>query len=94
MSNYEHHENNSVHIPRGTFNQYFTNIFIKNNNESLRNAVKIAAVAVGKDPDSVDIDEILDKAVYATVVDLYSGKMMDRNESVSDIVRNHIFSII
>ena len=81
-------------IPRNEFTQHFTNVFIKNNNESLMNAVRIAAIAVGKDIDSVDVEDILDKAVFATTIDLYSSKMMDNEYSVADLVRNHLFHLL
>lgn len=90
----QNHEYKATYIPRNTFTQYFTDAFIKNNQKSLYEAVCDAAIATGKKIEDLDINDVLDKAVYATIVDLYSNRVMEKNDSVADMVRKHIYNIL
>ena len=57
-------------------------------------AVVTVSVGKGADGKGVDVEDILDKAVFATIIDLYSSKMMDNEYSVADLVRNHLFHLL
>lgn len=82
------------YIPRKIFNQYFTDVFIRNNKNALNEAIRIAALVTGKNIDALDVDKVIDAAVYATIVELYSNQMMSKQDSIADLVRKNIFIII
>ena len=82
------------HIPRRKFTQYFTDIFIRNNQASLRESVHALAFSTGIDAELLDFDDIIDKAVYAAITDMYSCHMMEKQDSIADLVKNHLFSIV
>lgn len=84
----------TTYIPRHHFTQYLTDIFIRNNQTALHQSVRALAVANGIDIKSLDIDDIIDKAVYASIIDIYSVHMMEKQDSVSDLVRNHLFNLV
>ena len=83
----------SLYIPHKKFTQYFTDLFIRNNQEALHKAVHILALSTNIDTKLLNIDDIIDKAVYAAVTDMYSNNMMNKQDSIADLVRNHLFNI-
>ena len=82
------------YIPRKIFTQYFTDIFIRNNKNALYEAVRIAALAKEKTLETIDIDRIIDAAVYAAIVEMYSNQMMNKQDSIADIIRRNLFTIL
>lgn len=84
----------TTYIPRHHFTQYFTEIFIRNNQTALHQSVCALAFANGIDTKLLDVDDIIDKAVYASIIDIFSMHMMQKQDSVADLVRNHLFNLV
>lgn len=80
-------------VSRAAHTQYFTDLFIRNNKETLYKLTRYTIVYFGQNPDNMDLDDIIDKAVFVSLMDLYSRRMMDKTDCFADIVRRYIYDI-
>lgn len=92
-------ENNQIRkgsqgMSSGAVIQYLTEVFTKNNNDTLHRLAQDAVVSFHQNPDEMDLDVILNKAVFAAIYnDFCKTHLMDRTDCFADIVKKYIDEI-